>query len=253
MTTTCRRRPARHSRRRETGTGLLLLDYPDPDSRSGRPTGVIVRRRPGRRFRGRNLVAPRGRNAVAVAVSAALALTAFSGGLALLRSSGGGGKAPRVAAVLPSLFPALARSSPTVTMARLRDTELMPSVLPVHYVTPPVSPSSPAPSGTAPPRQTIAVSYAVVAQSAGEFRGEVAVGNNGSSPISGWQIVVALPDDWITSFQDASGYVSHHVMLLQPPPSAPAIAPGATLRVFFAAEGPETTPEICAFNDIACG
>ncbi|MBV9380637.1 MAG: cellulose binding domain-containing protein, partial [Streptosporangiaceae bacterium] len=72
-------------------------------------------------------------------------------------------------------------------------------------------------------------------------------------PVSDWQIVVALPQDQITSFWNATGYVSNGILLLQPASYDQSLPPGGTLNVYFTAQGPETTPEACAFDGITCG
>jgi len=120
---------------------------------------------------------------------------------------------------------------------------------PAVMTTPSAAVSSAATSGQA----AVVVSYVVDSRGADGFQAEVDVSNNGSSSISGWQIVVALPDDQVTSVQGAKGYVSNHILLLSQASSSPAIAPGATARVFFTAQGVETAPELCAFNNVTCG
>jgi cellulase/cellobiase CelA1 len=114
-------------------------------------------------------------------------------------------------------------------------------------------PSAAVSSGATSGQAAVVVSYVVDSRGADGFQAEVDVSNNGSSSISGWQIVVALPDDQVTSVQGATGYVSHHILLLSQAPSSPAIAPRTTVRVFFTAQGVKTTPELCAFNNVACG
>jgi hypothetical protein len=100
----------------------------------------------------------------------------------------------------------------------------------------------------------VVVSYVIDREWAGGFQGQVRVVNNGTRPITGWQAVIALPRDRVTWFWNASGFVSHHIMLLQPL-SADEVVPagGGTLSVFFTATGRETTPQACAFNEIPCG
>lgn len=100
---------------------------------------------------------------------------------------------------------------------------------------------------------TISVRYLVPGQSFEGFEGEVVVVNNGQEPLSGWQIVVALEGDTVTSVENASGFVSNGILLMQPNAGAAAVPPGGTLRVFFTAEGTQTTPLACAFNGITCG
>ena len=100
----------------------------------------------------------------------------------------------------------------------------------------------------------ISVRYFVPSESGVGFEGEVVVVNNGPQALSGWQIVVALEGDTVTSVENASGFVSNGILLMQPAAGAQAISPnGGTLRVFFTAEGAQTTPLACAFNGIACG
>jgi hypothetical protein len=103
-------------------------------------------------------------------------------------------------------------------------------------------------------RPAITVRYHVVSQWDRGFKGEVAVVNNGRSPISDWQIVVALPGDQFTAVSaNASGYASNHILLLHPASSANQVPANGILRVFFTTYGAELAPELCAFNDTACG
>ena len=77
--------------------------------------------------------------------------------------------------------------------------------------------------------------------------------NHGTRPIAGWQVVVALPADTVTAVWNTSGYVSHHIMLLGPVSPGQVVPPGGTLDVVFAAAGPETVPQACAFDGTLCG
>jgi hypothetical protein len=127
-----------------------------------------------------------------------------------------------------------------------------PAITPIAASSVTVSPVAATPSANA-GQAGVTVNYLVVAQDDGQFEGEVTVVNNGSAAISGWQIVVALSSDQITSFSDASGDASDGVLLLQPASDADALAAGGTLSVYFTAVGPQTTPEVCAFNSVSCG
>ena len=205
-----------------------------------------------------------------------VALGAVFGGRAVLRSSATG-PAPDIRVPLAP-FPSLTTggSSPPLTVrgsvppltasnsspplaVNLHGSQLMPSVAPVQNAAAALSPMPTATlavtpsSATTSPQQTIVVQYLIVSQWNDGFQGEVHVVNNGSAPIANWQITVALPDDQITSFWGASGYVSNHILLLQPAPGAgPLAAGGGGLNVFFAAEGTRETPELCAFDNTAC-
>lgn len=100
----------------------------------------------------------------------------------------------------------------------------------------------------------VVVSYLIDREWAGGFQGQVRVVNNGARPITGWQAVIALPRDRVTWFWNASGFVSHHIMLLRPLSAVEVVpAGGGTLSIFFTATGRETTPQACAFDGIPCG
>lgn len=97
------------------------------------------------------------------------------------------------------------------------------------------------------------VSYLIDREWAGGFQGQVRVVNNGARPITGWQAVIALPRDRVTWFWNAGGFVSHHIMLLQPLSADEVVPAGGALSIFFTATGRETTPQACAFDGIPCG
>jgi len=108
--------------------------------------------------------------------------------------------------------------------------------------------------GTPRPEPKVVVRYLVDSRRAGGFEGQIHVVNNGTQPIAGWQIVIALPGDTVTSIRNASGFASNQILLLQPAEAGQVVPPGGgTLDVFFAADGTETTPAACAFNGILCG
>jgi chitin-binding protein len=103
-------------------------------------------------------------------------------------------------------------------------------------------------------KPTVTVTYLVVSRWYGGFEGEVAVINRGPSTIPGWQIVVALPYDQFRAVSsNASGYASHHILLLNPASDANSVPAEGTLSVFFTAYGTRLTPQLCAFNDTTCG
>jgi len=114
--------------------------------------------------------------------------------------------------------------------------------------------SSSPPPGQARRAPKVVVRYLVDRQWPGGFQAQVQVINNGTQPIADWQVVVALPADTVTSVQNASGFVSNHILLLSPASAAQVVPPGGgTLDVFFVASGTETVPAACAFNRTTCG
>jgi Cellulose binding domain len=239
-----RSRVSRHGRHRGSRVSTVLLD-----SRGDvKPTGGF---------------APHYFRRLAVQIGAAyviLAGGAFAAvGFALPSADSGSAAPVRIPTVVfPTTSPSPARTvgsvaaSPgaTTRAAATPSATPPPAIVPVSSVT--VSPVA-APSDTSPAQAPVTVNYLVVAQYDGQFEGEVTVVNNGSAPISGWQIVVALSGDQITSFWGASGYISNDVLLLQPASDADALAADGTLSVYFTAAGPQTTPDVCAFDSVSCG
>jgi Cellulose binding domain len=85
------------------------------------------------------------------------------------------------------------------------------------------------------------------------IQGQFVVRNNGTQPIAGWEIALSLPGDVITSVANASEQSSDGVLLLQPVDAAQVVPPhGGTLIVRFTADGTQTVPQACGFNEIAC-
>jgi Cellulose binding domain len=231
-----RSRVSRHGRHRSLNTSTVLLD----SSLDTKPVGGFE---------------PHYFRRLSLQIGAAyviLVLGAFAAVGFGLRSS-----EPRSAPpvhIPPVLFPTtspaqtVTASPGTTVRASAAPSVTLPAAAPSVTVSPVAASSA---ANAAPP--TVSVIYVVVTQYDGQFEGEVTVENNGSAQISGWQIVVALPADQITSFSNASGYVSNNILVLQPAYSAETIAAGGTLSVYFTAVGSQTTPAACAFNSIVCG
>jgi hypothetical protein len=246
---------------------MVLLDYPDSE---GVTRELAVGQR-GRRITGNRL--PALRPVLALGVSAILGLAAILVSQTAFRSAGTGPAPDIHLPVVP--FPTASASPTAQAGARpLAGSTLPPSTVSLsgNQLTPSAaaqntatrntatqntaSPATPAatPSATS-TQEAIAVTYVVVARADGgfQFEAEVRVVNNGSAPIPDWQITVALPDDQITAIGGASGYVSNHILLMQPEPGSSPLEPGSELKVFLAARGPEMTPELCAFDNTTCG
>lgn len=237
-------------------------------------------RRPAR-HRTRNRFPGVNRSLFMVVLSAVLAVAGFLGGTALAAHLKGGAPAPThgppaVAApnatASASGSPAAGmRSSPSASSALMNRMGALPVATPAKQTSPQrsrvptvASPTptvaSPTPTALASPTPTptgsqlaVTVRYAVDEQVGNSFEAEVDVTNDESWAISGWQIIVALPGDLVTELANATGYESNHILLLQPLSSGSAVAPGATLRVYFIVEGNRTAPALCAFDNVVCG
>ncbi|MGH3249099.1 MAG: cellulose binding domain-containing protein [Trebonia sp.] len=234
---------------------------PDPDDLFVRPSAAgPPPRSPRHRARGRFRLT--GGSLLGVAALAVLAVAALVGGAVLTGFPGGGGaralppKSPDLASptgpagISPSPSP-VSSSSPS---APANGTGKAPTAISAEgSLKPPPATASAVMAAAASGQAAVTVTYAVDSRSEDGFQAEVDVSNNGSSSLSGWHIVVALPQDEVTSVQGATGSVSHHVLLLSPASSSSVIAPGTMIRVSFTAEGFETTPELCLFNTTTCG
>lgn len=228
-----RRRP------RNSRDTLVLLDQPTADGMPGAPLNVV--RRP---------VARAGRRGVAVAAGAVAAILVIAGTVALQSYTTPGKKiVPPDIAVVPT-FPQFKAShtaspSPSPSVRPRASSSAIRNPAPTVQVTPGGVLSVPA--------VPIAVTYRVDSQGDGGFQGEIDVVNNEAEPISGWQIVLALPGDQFQSWWNATGFVSNGILLLyQPSNAGPLAAHGGTLHVFFVASGTQTTPKACAFDGVNC-
>jgi hypothetical protein len=244
---------------------MVLLDYPDSE---GVTRELAVGRR-ARRITGKHLLTLR--PVLVLGVSAILGLAAILVSQTVFRATG---TAPAPDVHLPVVPFPTASASPTTqagaspqaastvppSTVSLSGSQLTPSIAPAQNTAAAQDTATAPNTTTATPsatsiQQAVAVTYAVVAEADGgfQFEAEVRVVNNGSAPISDWQISVALPEDQITAIGGASGYVSNHILLMQPEPGSSPLEPGSELKVFFEAQGPEMTPRLCAFDNTICG
>jgi cellulose binding protein with CBM2 domain len=241
-----RRRAGHAASRRHVLQTQLLLDLSYAEEVPLEPLGLVGRshaRKPRRR-----IVA-----IVAAAVLVAVTILGTSLGVQSLLS-GGSARNPNAfhgAIALPK-FPS---ASPMAKRVPARHPKPRPkpsprTVAPTHTARPAPAPTvSPTPAPA-----PIVVTFRIDNNWGSGFTAEVDVTNNESTPIWGWQIVVALPQDQFTGWWNANGHASNGILLLtQPPWQGPVAAHGGTLRVYFNVNGWQTTPTACAFNGITCG
>jgi hypothetical protein len=223
-------------------------------------------RRFGRRIYGGRPAAVRWALTVAVPPLAAGVAVAVLVGYVLLRSSGTGGEHGATPGFTPQVpAPATVSVSPPAPAAP-RPHAVRRTAMPTSSARPTGQAPAPAPAktvlptapartsaGSAPPKPAIVVTYRVNSQGSSGFQGEIEVTNNGADPIGDWEIVVSLPFDKVVSVSNASGFVSHGILVLQPGTGEPAIpAGGGTLNIFFVALGLQEIPDACAFDGITC-
>jgi hypothetical protein len=120
------------------------------------------------------------------------------------------------------------------------------------------SPKKPAPARTRSlvraARAALVVKYRIDDDSGNGFTAEVDVTNDGSAPVTTWELVLALPGDHFTSWWNASGQASNGILLLtQPDWQGPVAGHGGRLRVYLNVTGDRGTPAVCSVNGIRCG
>ena len=116
--------------------------------------------------------------------------------------------------------------------------------------TPPTPPTGPSPT---PPSAAVTVTYSTPQQWPGGFQGELTIVNQGSAAVTGWQIVLTLPGDWVQTVWNANWRPGGWgTVIMTPTPGDQVIEPGATLSVGFIAQGNTTEPANCTFNGSPC-
>lgn len=210
------------------------------------------------------------RNPVGVAV-ALTALTAVLvgagvGGFLLLRAWGmmAGPRNPALSFSLPSMprfgtpatRPSAHPAAHPVGLPRKKTAHTAATA--TSGLTDKVTPSRKSRHGVAAPRAAMdgaAVQVTLTVRGGGSrpIQGQFEIRNNGTQPIAGWEIALSLPGDVITSVANAREQSSDGVLLLAPIDAAEVVPPhGGTLTVRFTAEGTQTVPQACGFNEIAC-
>jgi hypothetical protein len=101
------------------------------------------------------------------------------------------------------------------------------------------------------PAPALEVSYTAL-PAGGGFIGQITVANRGSTAISGWRLVVALPGDTVSAVQNAEFSEDADVLFMTPAPYDLSVAPGNDVTVSIYASGPVRTPAECSFNGVAC-
>ncbi|MGD0245030.1 MAG: hypothetical protein ABSB59_32530 [Streptosporangiaceae bacterium] len=108
---------------------------------------------------------------------------------------------------------------------------------------------------TKPARATsaVVVTFSVTSEGGGFFEGQVQIVNDGTKPLAGWQVSVALPGDRVVAVARATGFVIHGILLLDPASGAAPVPPGGgVLDVVFVAVGSPPLPGACTYNQTPC-
>lgn len=84
------------------------------------------------------------------------------------------------------------------------------------------------------------------------FAGTVTIANRTSRPITGWLLGFKFPRAQVLTLTNASVLKKGQVTWVRNLTAAPALAPGASVRLTFTASGTATRPSICKFNRADC-
>ena len=99
----------------------------------------------------------------------------------------------------------------------------------------------------------VVVTFTVTSRGNGLFEGEIRIVNNGGRELANWQVSVALPGDRVVAVANASGFVIHGILLLEPASGAAPVPPGGgVLNVFFVAAGPQPVSGACTYDQTLC-
>ena len=161
--------------------------------------------------------------------------------------------APSATSLAPAAIPSPKPTPSRPRTARRTTPPRQAAMIPAPSAAPSSRPAARMSHGAATRKPAVIVRFIVNSQGVAGFEGQVQVVNDTAEPISGWQIVIALPEDQIVTVTNATGFVSNGILILQPAFGAPPVpANGGVLNVFFIAEGFQTTPGACTFNQIPC-
>jgi type IV secretory pathway VirB10-like protein len=262
-----------------------MLDYLETGLFRGRPEAAP---RPQRRSRPAGPPAPSVRRVLAdsrvlaVAAIVAVALAILAGTSLPLHSTQAGPGRPSVTPSMTSRLPGTSAPPSPAPPSTARPSATPPASPPTR---PPASPGAAGSNGAAVPQArpavttgpaagaspaasarstrraaraaagaAVVVTFTVTSRGTGIFEGEVRIVNGGTSPLANWQVSVALPGDRVVAVANASGFVIHGILLLEPASGATPVPPqGGVLNVFFVAAGPQPVSGACTYNQSPCG
>jgi hypothetical protein len=214
-----------------------LLDLPVEEEAAGEPLADVSPPRT-RSLRRRVAAA-----AAAVALAAVMAGGGSLGAYSLAGHGAGSGHRAFGGVVLTPGFLAHLRSAGTPAKPAPRKSPKATPTRPVART------RSVAPK----PAPALVVKYRIDDDWGSGFTAEVDVTNNGSAPVTRWELVLSLPDDHFTSWWDVSGQASNGILLLtQPSWQGPVAGHGGKLRVYLNVNGKRATPAACSVNGIKC-
>ncbi len=113
--------------------------------------------------------------------------------------------------------------------------------------------SRPAPASRAHIHPLPRIAYRTTQVLSAGFFGLISITGRAEPPTGDWWFSFRYPGVQITSMTGATWHVSADgVVTIEPVPQTPALGPGATLTITFAASGPASAPSRCRFDGARC-
>ncbi|MBA9007133.1 cellulose binding domain-containing protein [Thermomonospora cellulosilytica] len=103
-----------------------------------------------------------------------------------------------------------------------------------------------------PQRTGVLISFQVARRTETGYTGTVTIANRTGKPVERWRLGFKFADARVLSVRNAVVESKGQVTWLRNRAAAPAIAPGATVRITYTAAGTPARPTVCKFNDAAC-
>ncbi|MFC0041256.1 cellulose binding domain-containing protein [Actinomadura rayongensis] len=98
----------------------------------------------------------------------------------------------------------------------------------------------------------LVVDFALLKRQAGAFTASVTVTNRGERAVRRWALAFTIPKARVVSATGAEVVALGRRAWVRSPGTAPALEPGASVRVVFRATGAPHSPSTCVLNRVTC-
>jgi hypothetical protein len=93
------------------------------------------------------------------------------------------------------------------------------------------------------------IAFRVATRTPGGFKATATIANKGRQPVAAWALAFRIPNATVTAVSGATVVRTGATPVVR---GRAAIAPGATVRIVFAARGTASKPSICVLNRLPC-
>jgi hypothetical protein len=98
----------------------------------------------------------------------------------------------------------------------------------------------------------LAVAFRVTSKTSDAFRFTSTITNRGDRPVRSWTLAFEIPGATITGVTGATAVRTGKLPAVRSSAEAPALQPGESVKVTFAASGTPRSPSTCKMNDLPC-